>query len=221
MEETILKSFEAFHNKVKTYNKRVTIYRGVTSQEYQLIPKIGRIHLLPRRSLRTTEALLFNRFKERALPYLDFVPRNDWDWLALSQHHGLPTRLLDWTRNPLVALYFAVEHESTSDSAIYVLKRGVALSVKNNPDPFKFSGNSKFIPDRITPRITAQLGLFTIHSKPDEEFLSEDLEKLIIPNNIRRSLKDILDTFGINRTALFPGLDGLSTHITWQLTNIY
>lgn len=221
MEETTLKSFAAFHNKVKDYNKGTDIYRGVTNQEYQLIPKIGRIPLHPRLSLRRTESLLFTRFKERALPYLDFMPRNDWDWLAVAQHHGLPTRLLDWTRNPLVALYFAVEREATSDCAIYVLKHETALSLKNNPEPFKVSGNAKFVPDRVTPRITTQLGLFTIHSEPDQEFSSGNLEKLIIPNNKRGSLKDILDTFGINRVTLFPGLDGLSSHITWQLTSVY
>lgn len=221
MDETIIESFEAFYNKVIAYNKRFDIYRGVTKQEYQLIPKLGRIPLRPRTTLHQTEYLLFGRFKERALPYLDFMPRNDWDWLALAQHHGLPTRLLDWTRNPLIALYFAVEHESTSDSAIYVFRNEPSLRLSEYPDPFKFSGDAKFIPDRITPRITTQLGLFTIHSKPKQEFSSENLEKLIIPNNIRGDLKDILDTFGINPVSLFPGLDGLSNHITWQLTSTY
>ena len=221
MQEIPIESFEAFHEKIQSYDKRFDNYRGVTVKEYELKPKIGRMPLLRGRSLYRTEALLFGRFKERALPYLEFIPRNDWDWLALAQHHGLPTRLLDWTRNPLAALYFAVEHETTSDSAVYALKGLTALSLRTNPDPFEFAGNGKFIPDRVTPRITTQLGIFTIHSKPENEFISDKLDKLIIPNKIRENLKNMLDTYGINRATLFPDLEGLASHITWQLSGVY
>ena len=221
MKEIKLESFEEFHQQVQSYNKEADIYRGVTNKDYQLVPKIGRVPLRPRQSRQLEEGRIFRRFRERALPYLEFIPRNDWDWLAIAQHHGLPTRLLDWTRNPLAALYFAVEHESIHASAIYVLRGYKVLSTKIHPDPFEYPQVGKFVPDRITRRISAQLGVFTIHPEPEKPFLSDSLEKLIIPNRIRRQLKRIVDTYGINRATLFPDLDGLAHHITWQRTNVH
>ena len=221
MKEIELECFEEFHQQVQSYNKKADIYRGVTNKDYQLVPKIGRVPLHENQSRKKEEQRIFRRFKERALPYLGFMPRDGWDWLAIAQHHGLPTRLLDWTRNPLAALYFAVEHENIHDSAIYVLRGYKVISIKTHPDPFKYSQVGKFVPDRITPRISAQLGVFTIHPELEKPFSSDSLEKLIIPNRICRKLKKIVDTYGINRATLFPDLDGLAHHIAWQITSIY
>ena len=108
MNDIEIKSFADFHAAVQKHTKRPFIYRGVHSTTHDLIPKLGRCGIKPEK-INTEEQTILRLFKEQAVPYLNFVPQSDWDWLALAQHHGLPTRLLDWTRNPLVAAYFAVD----------------------------------------------------------------------------------------------------------------
>jgi hypothetical protein len=216
MKEIQIHTFAELHELIETYDERTTIYRGMNSVKYPLIPKIGRI--VPPRSIGSREANekeILRLFKERALRFIDFTPTSDWDWLALGQQYGLPTRLLDWTNNPLVACYFAVEEPSGDDSVIYAYRNPAYIDVEEYPDPFRYRKVDKFIPSHISPRITSQGGLFTIHPKPYEPFKSDDMEKLIIPSRIRSTLKRTLNKYGVDRFSLFPSLDGLASHIEW------
>jgi hypothetical protein len=216
MNEIPIHTFAELHEIIERYDARTIIYRGMKSMKYPLIPKIGRI--VPPKSIGSREANereILRLFKERALRFLDFMPTSDWDWLALGQQHGLPTRLLDWTDNPLVACYFAVEEPSEDDSVIYAYQNQSYIDVEEYPEPFRYREVGKFIPRHISPRITNQGGLFTIHPKPYEEFESEDMEKIIIPRSIRPTLKRTLNKYGVDRFALFPSLDGLAAHIEW------
>lgn len=224
MKETTINNFIELHDKVQQYDSKHVVFRGVKSAEYELLPSVGRLKISQEREFDKVERHIFKTFKERAVPLLDYSPKNDWEWLAIAQHHGLPTRFLDWTRNVLVAAYFAVQSEGEMDSAIYVIaNESFNYGPDNCKDPLAakiYSGGQaiKYIPTHVTSRIVAQSGLFTMHSSPRTPLDDPSIEKLIIPNSYRRQLKRELYRYGINSSSLFPDLDGIASHITWMNT---
>src|SRR4051812_49396847 len=87
------------------WDTRTMIFRGVAKSSYKLVPSLGRQASKTPEDLLKFEYVLLLEFRRRALPYLKVVPSSDLDWTFLAQHYGIPTRLLDWTTNPLVAMY--------------------------------------------------------------------------------------------------------------------
>lgn len=67
------------------------------------------------------EQSLAKRFKQNAYLLLSDIPQNEWEWLFVMQHHGVPTRLLDWTESPLVGIYFAVNERPRMAGALWAL----------------------------------------------------------------------------------------------------
>lgn len=98
-----INNFTDFINTIDQFSE-LFIYRGVSKSNYKLIPSIARNK--PKIDLVSLENSMMLIFKKQAQSILKFEPKNELEWLSLAQHHGLPTRLLDWSTSPLVALFF-------------------------------------------------------------------------------------------------------------------
>lgn len=222
MNEQKISSFNELYVLTQRY-RRAWVFRGVSNADYQLMPKFGRIAVpQPTPKMKIDERRLFFAFVREATPYFSSELASEWELLAIAQHHGLPTRLLDWTENPLVAAYFAcLEHED-SDAAIYMLQTDRILTEElAKESPFTVPHILKYRPRHITKRITAQRGLFTIHPKPTEPLSlvatgENRVHRVIIESQFKSKLKWNLDHFGVNHSSLFPGLDGLAKHMAWR-----
>lgn len=91
--------------------------RGQRCATWGLTPQLYR-----REFLDADEAEIRQEFQARAIQLIQGrIPQTKFDWYFLMRHYRAPTRLLDWTDNPLVALFFAVEHDDTCDAAVWVL----------------------------------------------------------------------------------------------------
>ena len=199
------------------------VFRGHSDQAYQLRPLVGRGGHTSA-SDEKYEASLFRVFKREAGTHLSPAPATDWEWLAVAQHHGLPTRLLDWSHNPLVALYFAVATNDAKAGEVLALNAPTKATERSvTGSPFEISRPSKYYPNIVSPRIRAQEGLFIACSSPANALdgnLRTDwkLQRYSVPAEAKQRLRYELYRLGVHQSALFPDIDGLAGRIKWQHT---
>ena len=127
-----LREFTDLVESVMNQGNATPWYRGCGRSSYTLMPT------LYRRPAETDPSALFRleasiicRFKQRCVPYLPRSLTSDWEALFLMQHFGVPTRLLDWTESPFIALYFAITSSPSAmgqdgplfsaDAAVWIL----------------------------------------------------------------------------------------------------
>ncbi len=236
--EIIIKTFDEYLeniNLIDAFTKmgeKVLLFRGQKESNWDLLPGLARPNCF-RPDIERYEQNILAEFKRRAIPYLPktFNIGSNWEWLALAQHYKLPTRLLDWTENPLIALFFAFEFpkDNEADRSVWVFgaaENEFADSNNIKVDPFSLEKTQVYVPNQMTQRITAQSGWFTVHKymQSRNKFLAFNKNatyksrvfKMIFSNVLREHILLRLDRLGINSFSVYTDLEGLSTYLTWK-----
>jgi hypothetical protein len=210
----VIASLSDLFKMIDGHRDSIYAYRGENRSTYKLRPKLGRNEYDSDEDWLGAEDGAFREFKRRSHPFLQSRPASEMEWLALAQHHGLATRLLDWTENPLVAAFFALRNwEESGHRVIYALNTDDFDFIDEEESPFEVSEVVLHEPNHLSPRITAQHGLFTVHPNPTKVFRHPSLERWRINSSAVVNMMVALDNLGFNAEALFPGLDGVAGRV--------
>jgi hypothetical protein len=209
-------------------------FRGHSDSTWDLTPGLGRLILE-----RDTESRLYYRFLSYG-GHLIPARSSTWDVQFLMQHHGLPTRLLDWSESLAVALYFALRG-ATSQAAIWILSPYWLnhmmlgrMEIERLDSAFPSGYEEYFINDRSSSygrfpapviavsggsdssRMRSQRAVFTLHGdleRPLNQSVKNVAWKVLIPKKAFEDAKRFLNNAGVNEFSLFPDLDGLGRHL--------
>ncbi len=220
-------------------------FRGQGDASLPLFSALSRYLLTYRiapRAWPEQEERILRIFKRKAIHFLDHVPdrADDFQWLALMQDHGAPTRLLDFTWSPYVAAFFAL-HKATHEAAIWACNPFVLSNEKRakKMDPEQQGNYRKYFlpgahaiawmgePHAMNRRLIAQSGTFIVPGvldQPIEKILqtylnpSNTLVKFLLPvDKIRDKGMRELYRMNITQASLFPDLDGLARSLAYEL----
>ena len=245
MQDTI----DGFWSKFTEYANKASLggtpilFRGVTQEKnHKLIPSIGRdTSENTNGDISHLEDSLLSEFKRLSITLLNKYPSSDFEWLFLAQHYGLPTRLLDWSTNPLVALFFSVEKDDDYDAALHIVSHQVSdqyelfdfktanvkSEIKNNRNEilniFSIQSNQGKVifvrPKYTDQRYLNQKSIFSCHADPFKDLDLPDQVKLTIKKEWKHIIRQRLGILGLSHSYIYPGLDGVATEIKSQLYN--
>ena len=216
MDTKQINSFDEYLKELEVFPE-IDFFRGQSSIDYRLLPSIGRMLKDGNTdALLTFEQEIFLDFKRKYSRYTSCRPQNDMEFLFLAQHYGLPTRLLDWTYNPLIALYFACSTNFDKDGVVFhMMPFSRKIFDANCHDILKFPYETVFQPNLTDVRYENQNGLFVYYPKPWEENTDHIWHKYIISHGIKQDILNKLIKIGINRAFIMPSLDNLCKDIIY------
>lgn len=244
-------SWQEFLSLVESTELRGWAFRGQRDAEWILESSLSRRlkQFVPPEQWADREHRAIRVFKRKAHYFLNDTSalKDDFRCLALMQHHGAPTRLLDFTKSPYVASYFALQ-SCTTPAAVYAVNTpalwheatppGLPSMTRDAIDPRTSDSLSKFYlsndypiiwpgePWSMDRRIVAQAGTFMLPGKVNVsveelvngyEYDGPLLAKIVLSPDIRKEAMEALYRMNISSATLFPDLDGLARSINYEL----
>jgi hypothetical protein len=248
--EKRLSSWSEYRDAVTGEEFQSWAFRGQSDASWPLYSSLSRYllaHDVNQQAWSQQEQRILRIFRRKAHLLLSRLPSNDdsFEWLALMQHHGAPTRLLDFSWSPFVAAFFALEHASTDAAVWAVFPPGLNNRPNRTLRPsqtvtgddigpwVKGAYEENFVsntfelavigePQNMNQRLLAQGGTFIMPGvlhKPVEKLVPADcIFKFVLDTKkMRRDAMLDLYRMNINNATLFPGLDGLARSLAFEL----
>lgn len=248
IKEININSLTSFTNAIEEYlniDPNIKWFRGSgNAKEHKLEPSLFRHKKVKNSEIDVVdlEANIKRRFAQTSPPFYEGrIASNDFDAIFMQQHFGVPTRLLDWSENPFIALYFALSSsEKDKDAVVWMLdpikwnkkslnNQGLdripdtsfenARRFLSNPGgDFAMSDPIAIYGDHINSRITAQRGNFTMFCKsltPMEDigYAGDSLIKILIPSSEKDNLYKKMLSIGYTHSVIYPDFSGLSVEL--------
>ena len=218
-------------------------FRGHADFGWTLTPSALRYKTAKERNKALGLLADFKRYAKIKLPNLQ-KPDDELEWVQLGRHYGLPTRLLDWTRNAAIALFCASRQAGHADGAVFVLNPSdlnrQADERLKSPRVFDAHTDAERIRRYLTlsgnrdsrgiktiainpvwnsERILLQQGTFTLHGARDFTLTLEQAPSLVclrVPSTSKEALLRELERAGINEMSIFPEAEHMCQYLVWR-----